>query len=359
MPLDKWPDTLRIFTGTQLACVNATTTRTIDGRADSSSRWRPTQTISKTNNRDDLFTPFMDAKRRPPTKICRRSRSTSATRFMPTKCCGTSNGKINLPVDYQYDDAKGGEAVAAHPIFGPMEIPGSENQADYPSALGDWLTSPDNPRFTQVIANRLWKRAMRHGLVEPVDDWRDDKPTHPELLRLSYAANRRICVTTCGPICRCSSTRRPTNAALIRRSRRRRSNFLPRPIVGSHDRGASLGFADDANCARCRQARSGFFDTQIYYGGQPVLVGKEDMYSRNEAVKDHDVDQHWTFLTAELKAMQDDFESQKESGTIPPDDVGRGFYRRPRSDGVLVRASELRSPAEPSQLSAHVWAIES
>ena len=37
------------------------------------------------------------------------------------------------------------------------------------------MTSPKNPRFTHVIANRLWKRAMGIGLVEPVrHDARDD-----------------------------------------------------------------------------------------------------------------------------------------------------------------------------------------
>ena len=33
-----------------------------------------------------------------------------------------------------------------------------------------WMTSPDNPRFTTVIVNRLWKRLMRVGLIEPLDN---------------------------------------------------------------------------------------------------------------------------------------------------------------------------------------------
>ena len=36
------------------------------------------------------------------------------------------------------------------------------------------MTSPENPRFTKVIANRLWKRAMGREYLEPVDDLRDD-----------------------------------------------------------------------------------------------------------------------------------------------------------------------------------------
>ena len=36
-----------------------------------------------------------------------------------------------------------------------------------------WLTSPENPRFTTAIANRLWKKLFGLGLIEPVDDITD------------------------------------------------------------------------------------------------------------------------------------------------------------------------------------------
>lgn len=49
--------------------------------------------------------------------------------------------------------------------------------------LAALITSPANERFAQVLANRLWKRLMGRGLVEPVDDWEKGEPTHPELLR--------------------------------------------------------------------------------------------------------------------------------------------------------------------------------
>ncbi len=45
------------------------------------------------------------------------------------------------------------------------------------------LTSPGNERFPQVIVNRLWKRYLGWGLVEPVDDWKNAQPSHPELLK--------------------------------------------------------------------------------------------------------------------------------------------------------------------------------
>ena len=48
--------------------------------------------------------------------------------------------------------------------------------------LAALITSPKSPRFAQVIVNRLWKRYMGIGIVEPVDDWEAAKPSNPELL---------------------------------------------------------------------------------------------------------------------------------------------------------------------------------
>ena len=49
--------------------------------------------------------------------------------------------------------------------------------------LSALLTVPQNERFAQVAANRLWKRLLEVGLVEPVDDWAFAKPSHPELMQ--------------------------------------------------------------------------------------------------------------------------------------------------------------------------------
>lgn len=38
-------------------------------------------------------------------------------------------------------------------------------------------------RFAEVLANRIWKRLMGAGLVEPVDDWEGNPPSDPELLQ--------------------------------------------------------------------------------------------------------------------------------------------------------------------------------
>lgn len=44
------------------------------------------------------------------------------------------------------------------------------------------ITAPWNKRFAQVMVNRIWKRLIGAGIVEPADDWEIGLPSHPELL---------------------------------------------------------------------------------------------------------------------------------------------------------------------------------
>ena len=54
--------------------------------------------------------------------------------------------------------------------------------ADTRAQLAEKVTGPGNMRFAQVIVNRLWKRTMGYGLVEPVEDWEHADISHPQLL---------------------------------------------------------------------------------------------------------------------------------------------------------------------------------
>jgi hypothetical protein len=51
--------------------------------------------------------------------------------------------------------------------------------------LAGWVTAADNPFFARAAANRVWARFFGTGIVDPVDDFREDNPpSHPELLDL-------------------------------------------------------------------------------------------------------------------------------------------------------------------------------
>jgi hypothetical protein len=94
---------------------------------------------------------------------------------------GETNKPLKLPHDYAYDDGKPNEIITAATPFGEnIEVKEGESRVQ---AYASWMTSPENPLFTKVIANRMWKRAMGVGLIEPVDNIREDTAaSNPELL---------------------------------------------------------------------------------------------------------------------------------------------------------------------------------
>ena len=54
---------------------------------------------------------------------------------------------------------------------------------DWRETYVDWLTSPKNRRFAEVMVNRMWYWVFGKGIVQEPDDWREDnKPSNPELL---------------------------------------------------------------------------------------------------------------------------------------------------------------------------------
>ena len=91
---------------------------------------------------------------------------------------------LKLPHDYQYDNAKPFDVVqpvipAAFAPDGKVTVEG-QSPVD---AYAQWMTSKENPRFTLVIANRLWKKVMGQGVIEPVDELTDSTvPTNPALM---------------------------------------------------------------------------------------------------------------------------------------------------------------------------------
>lgn len=132
---------------------------------------------------------------------------------------GPGNGHTRLPWDYQYKDHKPGEIILAKTPFGPdinldyHEVNSKRKYSeekvlqqlkkgkgrfqpiykdnDSRTKFAEWVTSPENPRFAKVIANRLWKRVMGMGLIEPVDDIRErTMASDPELM--SFLENMMV-----------------------------------------------------------------------------------------------------------------------------------------------------------------------
>ena len=188
MPLDNMANTVRIFLGTRLECAQchnhpfdkwtqmdffhmAAFSYGIDLR----NQGGKFQEVQSTMQRDDnLSRDEKNNLRRAFQEIGRPLRNRPEVSYNGEKL-------PQLPHDYQYDDAEPKEKIDASTMFGKqleVDSPGTRLE-DYAA----WMTSPENPRFTKVIANRLWKRAFGLGLVEPVDEWMDQtQPVYPEML---------------------------------------------------------------------------------------------------------------------------------------------------------------------------------
>ena len=79
-----------------------------------------------------------------------------------------------LPMDFRGDpknpntrQGRPGDVVKPQPVFSREKIKTGRGILEN---YAEWMAGPDNPTFTVVIANRLWKSAFGIGLIEPVDD---------------------------------------------------------------------------------------------------------------------------------------------------------------------------------------------
>lgn len=85
-----------------------------------------------------------------------------------------------LPNDYQYEDGKANGFAMPSVLFG--ENPKVKLDDDAQKIFADWLTSPDNLKFTHVIANRLWHKAFGNSLIGGLVDVRPvEQSKTPEL----------------------------------------------------------------------------------------------------------------------------------------------------------------------------------
>ena len=180
MPLDNLANTTRIFLGTRVECAQCH-----DHPFD---KWTQMEFYelaaftygTETRMRGNALPSNLRAAQKQARDPMVRRALNDLTRAL-TYGVNTTGRRLRLPHDYKYDDGKPKEMVDPLTIFGDEATPtGDQTHRD---AFANWVASPSNPRFTKVIANRLWKKVMGVGLVEPIDDFTDaTKPLNPELL---------------------------------------------------------------------------------------------------------------------------------------------------------------------------------
>ncbi len=193
MPLDNLNNTIRVFLGTRIGCAQCH-----DHPFD---RWTQkefyqlaafTSGIEFNANRDlavKVNQKDIDSKGSPESKESREAKQ--ILRMNRPAVWDNDKKQLKFPENYTYANAKAGDIVKPAVIFG--KAPSTISAAERREIFGDWVTSSDNPRFAMTIANRLWKRAMGVGLIEPEDDLKDDsKAVIPELLDYLTGEMKRL-----------------------------------------------------------------------------------------------------------------------------------------------------------------------
>ncbi|MCB1242488.1 MAG: DUF1549 domain-containing protein [Verrucomicrobiales bacterium] len=212
MPLDNFANTCRIFLGTRIECAQchnhpfdkwtqmdfyhmAAFTYGKESKGYQSPAWKGAQELAGELNREVNRRYPVEKLDGPPERSAEGEAEKLRVKFINQSVndigvlamggVGVYNQHqervLQLPHDYQYEDAKPFDAVAPKTLFGREAVvrPGESPDVAY----ARWMTSPDNPRFTRVIANRLWKMAFGLALIEPLDDLNDQSAAaNPELM---------------------------------------------------------------------------------------------------------------------------------------------------------------------------------
>ena len=160
-----------------------------------------------------------------------------------------NNNKLRLPHDYDYENAKAGDVVAAKAIFDP---PAQISSGETPRvAFARWLTSPENPRFAKTIANRLWKKAFGVGQIEPVDDHEGrQRGGEPGVDGAPHAGDGAAEVRHEGVSADRAEHQGLAARVLHGRARAGQAVSFPRPRAAADDGRAGVGLVRDAGRSR-------------------------------------------------------------------------------------------------------------
>lgn len=189
MPLDNMANTVRIFLGTRLECAQChnhpfdkwtqmdfyhMAAFSYGMNVQNQQGGQIFQDVQREMNSDkSLDREIKRDYQRALQEIRRPIRNVPVVSYQPEKM-------PQLPHDYQYEDAEPKAKIAERVMFG--KDPEITSPGERLLRYGDWMTSRENPRFTKVIANRMWKKAMGLGLIEPVDEFVDSTTaSNPEL----------------------------------------------------------------------------------------------------------------------------------------------------------------------------------
>jgi len=348
MPLDNLAITMRVFLGDRMECAQCHNDPFGETKQKDFFRL-----AAFTNGQDpmkqDLFEPiYREMLTQPQDTVENRAALMIWRDVYGNSLAGGGTGRIALPHDYKYKDARPGDFVGARAPFGESTVTtGRRDRDDGREKLAEWMTLGTGDRFAAVIANSMWRKVMGTGFFEPADTYVEMSETHePEVSALLAATMKQLDY----------NLRDYQEVLMLTEAFQAASNPEPSKAIGGADdflgRRVQRLSAEQVWDSLVTLAAGNPdnqprrpVDDRIFIEGRPVLEGEMNMTQLSREMLAIDDEE-------ELRAYFVKFvESVKSGGTAG--EKGKPAMATMRADPVSfvrdtqARASELPSPAPP------------
>lgn len=188
MPLDNLAITMRVFLGSRMECAQCHNDPFGDTKQKDFFRLAAFTSGQGTMKQDLFGGIFREMDAMPQTSLEHWTAWMFWRDVYGNSLAGGGTGRIPLPDDYQYKDARPGDVVGARAPFGKAtSIAGTRDRDDSREKMAEWMTKGTGDRFAGMIANSMWKKVMGAGFFEPSDEYIEPEETHDPKLSAHLA----------------------------------------------------------------------------------------------------------------------------------------------------------------------------
>lgn len=188
MPLDNLAITMRVFLGSRMECAQCHNDPFGDTKQKDFFRLAAFTSGQGTMKQDLFGGIFREMDAAPQTSLEHRTAWMFWRDVYGNSLAGGGTGRIALPDDYQYKDARPGDVVGARAPFGKTtSLTGTRDRDDSREKMAEWMTKGTGDRFAGMIANSMWKKVMGAGFFEPSDEYIEPEETHDPKLSAHLA----------------------------------------------------------------------------------------------------------------------------------------------------------------------------
>ncbi len=179
MPLDNLAVTMRIFLGSRMECAQCHNDPFGDTKQKDFFRLAAFTNGLEPKNQNVFGGLYREMLTKPQDSLEFRAALMFWRDIYGSSLAGGGTGRIALPMDYQYKDAKPGDIQGARAPFGEStSLAGTRDRDDGREKLAEWITQGTEERFAGMIANGMWRRVMGAGYFEPRDEYLEPSETH-------------------------------------------------------------------------------------------------------------------------------------------------------------------------------------